>query len=71
MAYHVVELPLYPAAELESQLGALPPAWTLKFVMEAVPIQLRQSKSLTRDFTGPGGKPMTTISPTAIFIFTS
>lgn len=70
MAYHVVELPLYPACDLQAALDAQPAGWTLKFVLEAVPVQLRQSKSQVKNFTS-GGTEYTSISPTAIFIFTS
>jgi hypothetical protein len=69
MAYHVEELPLYPPADLEAALNALPGAWTLKFVLDAVPVQLRQNKSKTENFIS-GGKEYTKISPTALFIFT-
>jgi hypothetical protein len=50
-------------------LDSQPAAWELKFVLEAVPVQLRQSKSQSRNFTAPDGTPVTGLSPTAIFIF--
>ena len=67
--YHVEELPLYPPADLEAALAALPGAWTLKFVLDAVPVQVRQNKSVAT-VTNIGGVDYLKVSPTAIFIFT-
>lgn len=69
MAYHVKELPLYPADDLEAALNALPGTWTLREVLDAVPVQLRQNKSEVKNFVS-GGVEYTKISPTALFIFT-
>lgn len=69
MAYHVKELPLYPAADLEAALNDCPVGWTLKFVLEAVPVQIRQSKAQVKSMV-VGGAEVLQVSPTAIFIFT-